>query len=636
MWRRATDHQTEHDRPRGGLRRWVAFTGAVIAATAGLTVVATSASAHDAPPTGHSSCAPAGTDWQVTDGATFVENAAGSFWQISFATTAGHLDTAPVTGHDNTATGPNWAVTAIPSTVDSIKVTTTLVWGASAGNYTQGSDQHSTTINRPDSGCVNTVAVPGQPTVHPGTCSTVGSLDVPADTDSVTWNATPAYHNGDTGTFTLTATATSGNVFSDGKTTETYPVTVPGKDAGANCDTEVTPAAPTLAQSECTGPGSNSVPTATIPTTTGVSYTIAGKVVSGTIPETPGTTIIVTAVPDTGYKFAGAEQSIQTTLTFTNPGDCAVTATPVAPTLAQSACTGPGTNTAPSLTIPVTTGVIYKIANTVVSGTTAETPGTTVTVTAVPATGYTFAGDQSKNYPLTFTNPGNCAVAATPVGPGISEIACNGPGSDAHSTLSIPTTTGVSYQINGATVSGDIDETGVSSVVVTAVPAAGYFFDTNTVSSWTEHFTTPDCSAAVTIVKPAFADDECVAGQSAGNAEYVIPGTDHVTYYVNGTKATPGSHAATNGSTIKVTATPDTGYTVISVSSWTHTFATPHCRGTDAVSVHRTPTTPTTPGALASTGVPTSSLLIGGGAIVLLGIGFLLAGGVTGRRNKRV
>jgi hypothetical protein len=552
MRRRANAHPSDNDRRHGGPRRWLAFTGAVIALAAGMTTLATSASAHDAPPSGSASCQSYGPsyNWQVTDGSTFVENAAGSDWEITFASSAGTITPAgPVTGSNDTNTGPSFTVTGIPSSVASITVTSTLKWGT-APNYTGGTDTHQTTIARPAGGCDQSVPVPGAPTVTPPTCFAVGSLAIPADTASVTWSVTPAYHAGDTGPFTVTATTTPGHYFDGGATTATYPVTVLDKVTGAACDTVVAPVAPSVVQSVCNGPGTNTSATLTIPTTTGVIYKIAGSVVSGVLTEVPGTSVTVVATPAAGFKFAGGVPSIDTVVSFDAAPDC--------------------------------------------------------------------------------------SVSATPVTPNVSEIACNGPGSDAKSTLAVPTTTGVIYTINGVAVSGSIDETGAGPVVVKAAPAPGYFFDKSATTSWTFSFTPVDCTGLAHVVQPGFVDAECVGVSTPSNAIYSIPSTKNVTYRANGAVVSAGSHKVVAGSTITVTATADKGYELdTSKSSWTHTFsAAPVCRGTDAEHVARPQTTPTTPTALASTGVPTQALLVGGVVIVLLGIGLLMAGGVRGRKDR--
>ena len=87
-------------------------------------------------------------------------------------------------------------------------------------------------------------------------------------------------------------------------------------------------------------------------------------------------------------------------------------------------------------------------------------------------------------------------------------------------------------------------------------------------------------------------------------------------FTVNGRKVSAGTYRAAPGSTVSIVATALPGYTLKGQTSWTHSFgATPKCHGTEGQHVHRTPPPP-----LASTGVPTATILG-------VGIGLLLVGG---------
>ena len=496
MWRRAPVHPSEQNRHHEGSRRWVAFAASAAAALASLvtmTAFAASASAHDAPPLGTASCQTSGPNfvWQVSDGSTFVENTSGADWSLTSTTSAGTINGGSGIGTGDTNPGPGFTVTGIANSVSSVTITTHLIWGT-APTYSAGSSMMQTTINIPVNGCVQSVAVPASPTVTPPTCTAVGSLVIPADTASVIWSSLPTYHAGDTGPFTVTATAQNGYVFTDTKTTETYSVTVLGKVTGAICDTVVAPVAPSIAVGSCTGPGTQSNGTVTIPSTSGVIYTINGLVVSGTtVTGQPGSSVTVVAKPAAGFKFVGP-QEVDYTETFTSAGNCLVHTKPVAPASTNGACTTPGQHSDATLTIPTTPHVIYTIdgIGSDVSGQTfTELVGSTVKVVATPAAGYRFRGPQSVTDSITFTDPGDCNVTAVPVVPSISQSTCTGPGTNTTATLVIPTTVGVVYRINGKIVSGTIDETGAKTVTVTAVPAAGYTFATNTITRWTEKFT---------------------------------------------------------------------------------------------------------------------------------------------------
>jgi hypothetical protein len=639
MRRRATVHPSERNRHHQG-RRWVAFAASAAATLASLvtmTAFAGSASAHDAPPLGNASCQTSGPNylWQVSDGSTYIEKTSGEQWSLTSATSDGTINGGSGTGTGDTNPGPTFTVTGIADSVASITVTTHLVWGT-APTYSAGSSTMQTTINRPPGGCVQSVAVPGAPTVTPPTCFAVGSLAIPTNTASVVWSSVPAYTAGGTGAYAVTATAQSGYVFTGGSTTKTYNVTVLGKVTGAACDTVTTPVAPSIAPGACTGPGTQSNGTLTIPSTPGVIYTINGLVVSGTtVTGLPGSSVTVVAKPASGFKFTGV-QEVDYAETFTSAGNCLVHAAPVAPASTNGACTTPGQHSDATLTIPTTPHVVYRIGGIGpdVSGQTlTELVGSTVDVVATPATGYSFSGPQSVTDSITFTNPGDCTVTARPVVPSISQSTCTGPGTNTTASLVIPTTRGVIYRINGKTVSGTINETGAKIVTVTAVPAAGYTFAKNAVTSWTEHFTDSGaCFVGVTVAKPGFTNAECNTGTTATTATYTIPSTKHVSYTVNGKSVSAGTHSAANGSTVTVTAIADTGYSMgHNVSTWTHTFgATPTCHGAASHHVHRTPGTP----GLASTGVATEALIVGGLLLAILGLVFLAAGGYRTRNSR--
>jgi large repetitive protein len=555
---------SKNTQTHNGRRRWIALVGTTVAAIAGMTALASSASAHDAPPNGSASCTTTGPtyDWQVADGSTLVENTSGAQWKVSFASSAGQIaPTGGTTGTGDTASGPGFTVTGISSTVASITVTSTLVWGTPP-DYTDGTADKTVTIDRPIQGCDSSLAVPGTPAVTAPTCSTAGSLAVPADTPSVVWSESPTYHAGDAGTFTVTATAQNGYFFSGGSKTHDYVLTVAPRVTGSPCYAVVTPVAPATTAGACTTPGQHSDATVTIPVTPGVVYTIGGK---------------------------GSDVSGRT------------------------------------LTEPV---------------------GTTLTVVATPAAGYKFTGAQSVSDVVTLANPGTCLAPATPTVPSISQSVCTGPGSDSVATLVIPSNVkGVIYQINGTDVSGTIAEARGTTVIVKAIPALGYVFAAGTTTSWTEDFAdVGNCFASATVVKPGFSNDVCSAGQPAHSASYTIPSTKHVAYRVNGSAVAAGTHSAANGSTITVAAIADTGYSLgNSTSSWTHTFAqTPVCHAKASQVTHKaqpvhqpaTVNQPQSTTALASTGVPTASMIVGGVVIVLLGLAFLLAGGVMGRKNR--
>ena len=227
--------------------------------------------------------------------------------------------------------------------------------------------------------------------------------------------------------------------------------------SAGNCLVHTAPVAPASTNGACTTPGQHSDATLTIPTTPHVIYTIdgIGPDVSGqTLTELVGSTVNVVATPAAGYRFTGP-QSVTDSITFTDPGDCNVTALPVVPSISQSTCTGPGTNTTATLVIPTTRGVIYRINGKTVSGTIDETGAKTVTVTAVPAAGLHVRqerGDQLDR------EVHRCRVLASSMShvakPGFTNAECTTGTTATTATYTIPSTKHVTYTVNGKSVDG--------------------------------------------------------------------------------------------------------------------------------------------------------------------------------------
>jgi large repetitive protein len=565
-------------------RGWIAFAGVAIAAVAGLTTLATSASAHDAPPKGTASCQTNGAtyNWQVADGTTFVENTGGQMWKITFKTSAGTITpSGNLTGTGDTANGPGFTVKDIPSTSASITVTTTTHWGPT---YTTGTFDSSKTITRPAAGCDQTVHVPAAPNVTTATCAAPGSLVLPADTSSIHWSVSPAYTSGDKGDFTVTATALKGSVFDDGKTVETYQLNVPDKITDTSCDTVVIPIAPSITQATCTGP--TPVAPSIVPVTTDhVTYSLAPTAYHA------GDTVVVTAVAATGFKFGDAQKDMPAGWTFVTPRQatstvdltaaptCPAEVAPTAPTIASSTCTGPGAHSDATLTIPTTLGVLYTIAGKDVSGTTLTNPGP-VTVIAKPASAqFLFAGVQEVDYLETFDDPGNCLVLTTPVTPTSADPACTTPGQHSDATMTIPTTPNVEYQLDGvgSDVSGQtLTEPVGSTVTVVATPATGYRFTGPQSVPTTVTFTDPgNCLVNAAPVAPTSTASACTTPGQHSDATLTIPTTSNVVYQLDGIGSDVSGQTLTEpvGSTVTVVATPATGYEFTGAQSVTDTIS---------------------------------------------------------------
>ena len=234
-----------------------------------------------------------------------------------------------------------------------------------------------------------------------------------------------------------------------------------------DCIVVATPAAPEAEQAVCTGPGTASTPTLTVPKNTEtISYTTEGTVAAGN-------TVYVIATPAFGHSIAAGngwminEDGTATyTITFTTP-DCIVVATPAAPEAAQAVCTAPGAATTPELTLPANSdSVSYTV-----DGTPAQ--GATVTVTATagqghalaPANGWIMNEDGTASYTVTFETV-DCIVEAAPAAPSITQAVCTN-GTVSAPTLSLPSTTGITYATVGSVANG-------ATVGVTATATEGY------------------------------------------------------------------------------------------------------------------------------------------------------------------
>ncbi|WP_165569213.1 glycosyl hydrolase family 95 catalytic domain-containing protein [Schaalia suimastitidis] len=117
----------------------------------------------------------------------------------------------------------------------------------------------------------------------------------------------------------------------------------------------------------------------TIPTVEGVTYTVNGEVVTGTVAATETGTVTVVAVPHDGYYIPD-----EAPIDFSHRFVLETQVTPLEPTWNDDA---------KSYTIHHVEGVIYTVDDVVVTGTVKVAPPASITVTAAPANGYVFADD---------------------------------------------------------------------------------------------------------------------------------------------------------------------------------------------------------------------------------------------------
>jgi uncharacterized repeat protein (TIGR01451 family) len=217
---------------------------------------------------------------------------------------------------------------------------------------------------------------------------------------------------------------------------------------GCTAPATVTPLSPTVTQSVCRA-GAATTPSFTIRPVTGVVYSVNGTPVTGTVNGTPGTTVTITVAPlSSAYTLSSTAPFV---VTFTTPA-CPISVTPVAPSVAQSVCSG-GAATAPSFTLNGPTGVVYSVNGNPVSGTVAASSGSTVTVTAAAAAGYVLAPGSKTSFTLTFNAAPSCTtggpVVVTPTTPdpdnlGVSKTGTGTaqPGDELVWTLAVTNTSG--------------------------------------------------------------------------------------------------------------------------------------------------------------------------------------------------
>jgi hypothetical protein len=554
------------------------------------------ASAHDAPPHGSATCQTTGplATWEVTNGTAVVQDAGSNPTTVAITSTAGTVTQSPSATVHNTGDGSSYtySVTGIPIGTASITVSATTKWFEGGG----GTDVHTVVISEPTSNCVSQVTVPGAPTPTPPTCSAAGSPAVPANTDSVHWSLSGN---------TATATAQTGYQFSDGKTVETYVETIQPKLTGDQCATATTPVSPTITEPVCTTPGNSTTGSFTLPADGGgITYTKSGN----TVTATADSTVKFLTVPS-GWTLVDSHHATYV-VSYTSAGSCTVTVIPTAPMLTEPACTGPGTESAGSFTLPANTaGLTYYVG----SG----------SVVAALSSGYVLgtlpegwvAVEGGAYYPISYVDAGSCLVKAPPVEPTVVQSVCTGPGTSSTAVITPATTVGVEYSVSGNVVTATLDA-GYRFPIVPNSPwviAAQGDSPFPTVLTDTVTLTSAgDCLVTSTPVTPTVSGGDCLTADNGGGYQddysVVIPDTTGVVYQV-GTEVVTGTLDVPAGDQVVVTAVPATGYQFGDETTTVFTFDD---TATDC-STLVTPVLPT----LASSTCDTSTGVITYGAVVL-------------------
>lgn len=250
---------------------------------------------------------------------------------------------------------------------------------------------------------------------------------------------------------------------------------------------------------------------------------------------------------------------------------CDEPVTPAAP-IQKDEC---GTNN-DGYTIVATTGVVYKVGNTVVG--TGFHPATgTVVITATAEAGYVLQGTNSWTFAFKDVP---CDTPVATVAPTKANDECG----TANDKYTIPSVEGVDYYVNGSLVpipSGTYPINGNASIVITAKAQTGYVLTNNSATTWTLTFNTKPCSTTVTPATPG-KNDSC----GTKDDTYTIPSTTGVIYQVKNvfgvyqTKAA-GTYDVTlaqyvNG--VEIRALPvDSSYVLSGTTYWKFSFTAQHC-----------------------------------------------------------
>jgi hypothetical protein len=343
-------------------------------------------------------------------------------------------------------------------------------------------------------------------------------------------------------------------------------------------------------------------------------------------------TVTVTFTADEGYTLTG--QAVYSH-TFGAKPDCRSSVTPENPAVNQATCDYAG-QLGGFLITPVTTdGISYTVKDLVVTAT--ATDGHKL---GNLPDGWTMAEDSDTvaTFTVVQADP-TCLVDVSPVNPTVTDAVCDSTTGIVSGMLITPATTdGVTYTVDGLVVTAtadaahklantagwDMADDSNKAAIFTVVPVAD-----------------PTCWIDTTSTEPAFSEDVCKADTSTGSSVTVASSTG-VNYLIDGVVTAAGPHAAVDGSTVTVTAEAQENYNLSGIGSWTHTFsAAPTCHEVGGVHVTRPPAAhvaahdpvaaSSTP--LASTGVPTISLLVIGGLLALFGGGLCFL--ATTRRGMR-
>jgi hypothetical protein len=178
----------------------------------------------------------------------------------------------------------------------------------------------------------------------------------------------------------------------------------------------------------------------------------------------------------------------------------------------------------------------------------------------------------------------------TPTAPTFNQAICTAAGVAGNGSYVIPSTAGVVYSvsINGGPFADAAANTypvvPVKSIVVKATSSDSGIYKLTGTTQWSVTFNSAgDCILGETSVAPSYTDAVCDDGElsdSSFTLEAVTgidyeASTDNVTF----TPISAGPHLVPAGTHLWITATAETGYTIVGQTSWDHLFPTPLCDG---------------------------------------------------------
>jgi hypothetical protein len=253
---------------------------------------------------------------------------------------------------------------------------------------------------------------------------------------------------------------------------------------------------------------------------------------------------------------------------------CSNEVTPTEPSFADEVCNPTTTGTiSGSYTVPSSAHVTYQVAVnggsavTKAAGTYLASVGDQVTITPVADSGYTLTGDVGP-WSHTFISAGVCDDEATPIEPTFQEDECTGePGESTGSTYTIPSTTGVQYQVRVFGVwtdksAGTYPWVSGLTVQIRAVAESGYELTGTT--SWSHEFDSAAFCLEPVTPDASYIQPTCVDGEPGeiSDGSYTLVAVTGVKYFVkvNGgswTLTSPGTYPVSPGDTVKIQAVGD-------------------------------------------------------------------------------